>query len=67
MADHIRMITVCICDGILPDASPKMRQVVRKIFRLLKDQFGISDERHSATILMSLGAQTLGKSNGYQD
>ena len=55
------MITVCICDGILPDASPKMRQVVRKIFRLLKDQFGISDARHSATILMSLGAQTLGK------
>ena len=61
LADHIRMVTVCICDGILPDASPKMRQVVRKIFRLLRNQFGISDARHSATILMSLGAQTLGK------
>ena len=59
LADHVRMIAVCISDGVLPDASPKLRQVVRKVFRVLRNQFGITDARDSASIIFSLAVQTL--------
>ena len=59
LADHIRMITVCLCDGALPDSSPKMRQILRRIFRILRDQFGITNGHDSAALVFNLTSQVM--------
>ena len=41
LADHIRMITVCLSDQLLPDASHKLRQVLRRALNIQRYQFGI--------------------------
>jgi hypothetical protein len=53
------MVTVCLSDGLLPDASPKLRNVLRRTFRLQTDVFGISDPQQSANLTFHLAMATL--------
>ncbi|KAB0804027.1 hypothetical protein PPYR_00997 [Photinus pyralis] len=32
LADHARMITVCLADGVIPDQNQKLRKIMRKAF-----------------------------------
>ena len=48
------MITVCLADQLLPDASPKMRQVLRRALRIQRDQFGIEDPATIAEMTFDL-------------
>lgn len=51
LADHIRMATICLSDGMLPDSAPKMRQILRRAFRIQQTKFGIAD--HSGILEMT--------------
>ena len=59
LADHIRMITVCLCDGVLPYASPKLRDVLRKVFRILRQRFMVADMKDCAHITCNLATHVL--------
>lgn len=48
------MVTVCLADQLLPDASPKMRQVLRRALRIQRDQFGIEDPATIAEMTFDL-------------
>ena len=50
----MRMASICISDGLLPDASPKLRQVLRKAFRVQRDSFGITDPAKQAEMTLHL-------------
>ncbi|KAG5900572.1 hypothetical protein JTB14_022877 [Gonioctena quinquepunctata] len=39
MADHCRMITVCLADGIIPEENQKLRRILRKSFLLSETVF----------------------------
>ena len=39
LADHSRMIVACIADGLYPDTSPRLKQVIRRTLRTAKDHF----------------------------
>lgn len=39
LADHSRMITVCLGDGMLPDQNQKLRRVLRKAFTISESIF----------------------------
>ncbi|KAH8365808.1 hypothetical protein KR093_004670 [Drosophila rubida] len=39
LADHSRMITVCLADGMLPDQNQKLRRVLRKALSISKQVF----------------------------
>lgn len=54
LADHARMVTVCMGDGLLPDASPKLRHVLRRSFQVMKESFGISDAHKCADLMFQL-------------
>ena len=60
LADHIRMITVCLTDHLLPDVEPKLRQVLRRALRIQKDQFGVDDPVSSAEMTYQLADVVLG-------
>ena len=59
LADHIRMITVCLCDGVLPYASHKLRDVLRKVFRILRQEFMVPDMKDCAHITCDLATHVL--------
>ena len=56
LADHARMVTVCMSDGLLPDASPKMRNVFRRSFQVMKERFGISEAEKCADLMFHLSS-----------
>ncbi|XP_054735044.1 alanine--tRNA ligase, mitochondrial-like [Anastrepha obliqua] len=39
LADHARMITTCLADGMLPDQNQKLRRVLRKAFTISENIF----------------------------
>ncbi|KAF5291353.1 hypothetical protein FQA39_LY03504 [Lamprigera yunnana] len=39
LADHARMVTVCLGDGVIPDQNQKLRRIIRKAFFLSEDTF----------------------------
>ncbi|CAD7004945.1 unnamed protein product [Ceratitis capitata] len=39
LADHARMITTCLADGMLPDQNQKLRKVLRKAFTISENVF----------------------------
>ncbi|CAG9766243.1 unnamed protein product [Ceutorhynchus assimilis] len=40
LADHLRMLTVCLADGIIPEQNQKLRRIIRKCFLLSETVFG---------------------------
>lgn len=54
LADHARMVTVCLADQLLPYAAPKMLQVLRRALRIQRDQFGIDDPTTNAEMTFVL-------------
>lgn len=56
LADHARMVTVCMSDGLLPDASPKMRNVLRRSFQVIKERFGINEAEKCADLMFHLSS-----------
>ncbi|KAL1514389.1 hypothetical protein ABEB36_003655 [Hypothenemus hampei] len=39
LADHIRMLTVCLADGVIPEQNQKLKRVLRKCFILCETVF----------------------------
>ena len=39
LSDHARMLSVCLSDGMFPESSPKLKQVLRRALRLAKHSF----------------------------
>ncbi|XP_068619040.1 alanine--tRNA ligase, mitochondrial [Battus philenor] len=39
LADHARMISVCLADGVFPAASLNLKQIMRKTFKICTDVF----------------------------
>ncbi|CAH1117075.1 unnamed protein product [Phaedon cochleariae] len=39
LADHSRMVSVCLADGIIPEENQKLRRVLRKVFLLSETVF----------------------------
>ena len=54
LADHARMVTVCLNDGLLPDSAPKMRNVLRKSFQIMRDKFDITEAQNCADLMYEL-------------
>ena len=48
------MVTVCLNDGLLPDSAPKMRNVLRKSFQIMRDKFDISEAQKCADLMYEL-------------
>ncbi|XP_066152108.1 alanine--tRNA ligase, mitochondrial isoform X1 [Euwallacea fornicatus] len=40
LADHTRMITACLADGVIPEQNQKLRRILRKCFILCENVFG---------------------------
>ncbi|ERL85827.1 alanine--tRNA ligase, mitochondrial isoform X1 [Dendroctonus ponderosae] len=40
LSDHLRMLTVCLADGVIPEQNQKLRRVIRKCFVLSETVFG---------------------------
>ncbi|KAH8278241.1 hypothetical protein KR044_006942 [Drosophila immigrans] len=57
LADHARMITVCLADGMLPDQNQKLRRVLRKALSISKQVFA---HENLAAQLVPIVAETLG-------
>jgi len=41
LADHARMLTVCLADGVIPDHNHKLRNVLRRAQTVCRDVFGV--------------------------
>ncbi|KAF5280436.1 hypothetical protein FQR65_LT03245 [Abscondita terminalis] len=39
LADHARMVTVCLADGMIPDQNQKLKKIMRKVFYLSENVF----------------------------
>ena len=48
------MVTVCLNDGLLPDAAPKMRNVLRRSFQIMRDSFALEDAQKCADLMYEL-------------
>ncbi|XP_046389936.1 alanine--tRNA ligase, mitochondrial isoform X2 [Ischnura elegans] len=46
LADHSRMITVAIADGMLPDHNHRLRRVIRRALSVSKDLFSRKERAH---------------------
>ncbi|KAH8398376.1 hypothetical protein KR215_009514 [Drosophila sulfurigaster] len=57
LADHTRMISVCLADGMLPDQNQKLRRVLRKAFNISKQVFA---HENLLAELIPIVAETLG-------
>ncbi|XP_050315762.1 alanine--tRNA ligase, mitochondrial isoform X2 [Anthonomus grandis grandis] len=40
LADHVRMLTVCLADGVVPEQNQKLRRIIRKCLVLSQTVFG---------------------------
>jgi len=41
LADHTRMLTVCLADGVFPDQNHKLRNVLRRAQKVCREVFGV--------------------------
>jgi len=41
LADHARMLTVCLADGVFPDQNHKLKNVLRRAQKVSRDVFGV--------------------------
>eukprot|EP00092_Neocalanus_flemingeri_P009035 GFUD01009721.1.p1 GENE.GFUD01009721.1~~GFUD01009721.1.p1 ORF type:complete len:799 (+),score=196.05 GFUD01009721.1:226-2397(+) len=41
LADHARMLTVCLADGVFPDQNHKLRNVLRRAQKVSREVFGV--------------------------
>ncbi|XP_067644666.1 alanine--tRNA ligase, mitochondrial isoform X2 [Eurosta solidaginis] len=57
LADHARMITTCLADGMLPDQNQKLRRVLRKAFTISENVFG---NEKLLSYLIPIVVETLG-------
>ncbi|XP_037935864.1 alanine--tRNA ligase, mitochondrial [Teleopsis dalmanni] len=57
LADHTRMITACLSDGMLPDQNQKLRRVLRKAFTISEQTFA---NENLVAQLVPIVVETLG-------
>ena len=57
LADHARTITVCTCDGLYPDSSPRLKSVFSKALDVCSREF--NGDHHLLTGLCYQAAETL--------
>ena len=60
LADHARMITVCVGDGVFPHASHRLKNVFRRAMRVAKKNFGQSDNTKLLVELSKVVGDILG-------
>ncbi|XP_063831637.1 alanine--tRNA ligase, mitochondrial-like [Ostrinia nubilalis] len=58
LADHARMISVCLADGVFPASSLNLKQIMRKSFKMSSDIF---QNPHLLSLLYQEVANTLGE------
>ncbi|XP_034482126.1 alanine--tRNA ligase, mitochondrial [Drosophila innubila] len=58
LADHARMVTTCLADGMLPDQNQKLRRVLRKALSISEQVFARDDLLKQ---LVPIVAETLGE------
>ncbi|XP_068142866.1 alanine--tRNA ligase, mitochondrial [Drosophila tropicalis] len=58
LADHARMITACLADGMLPDQNQKLRRVLRKALNLSEHVFA---QENLLSRLVPIVVETLGE------
>ena len=39
LSDHSRMLSVCLSDGMFPESSPKLKQVLKRALRVARHSF----------------------------
>ncbi|XP_042858276.1 alanine--tRNA ligase, mitochondrial-like [Penaeus japonicus] len=59
LADHTRMFTVALADGMFPEDSHKLRRVMRRAITIGEEQFGFKREDESLCRLTRVVAETL--------
>ncbi|KAK7083654.1 hypothetical protein SK128_015943 [Halocaridina rubra] len=65
LADHIRMITITLADGLFPEDSHKLRRVMRRAIVIGRDYFGFTPEQKKLVSLANIVAESLGE--GYPE
>ncbi|KAH8320219.1 hypothetical protein KR067_003588 [Drosophila pandora] len=58
LADHARMVTACLADGMLPDQNQKLRRVLRKALNISEHVFA---KENLLTQLIPIVVETLGE------
>ncbi|XP_022915233.1 alanine--tRNA ligase, mitochondrial isoform X2 [Onthophagus taurus] len=60
LADHTRMLTVCLSDGMIPEANQKLRRIMRKAFYIsdsvFKQEYGLVKELSNFVVEILGGA-----------
>ncbi|XP_027231669.2 alanine--tRNA ligase, mitochondrial [Penaeus vannamei] len=59
LADHTRMFTVALADGMFPEDSHKLRRVMRRAITIGEEQFGFKREDENLYRLTEIVAETL--------
>ncbi|XP_068205729.1 alanine--tRNA ligase, mitochondrial isoform X2 [Palaemon carinicauda] len=60
LADHMRMTTVSLADGLFPEDSYKLRRVMRRAICIGRDTFGFVPHHNNLVNLTNIVAETLG-------
>ncbi|XP_076045619.1 alanine--tRNA ligase, mitochondrial isoform X2 [Oratosquilla oratoria] len=61
LADHTRMLTVALSDGMFPDDSHKLRRIIRRAQTLGWEDFGLKHEKNFLQHLVHVVASILGE------
>jgi alanyl-tRNA synthetase len=54
LSDHSRMLAVCLSDGMFPESSAKLKQVLRRAVRIAKQSFVRKQEGTGGRFLKKL-------------
>ncbi|XP_071532512.1 alanine--tRNA ligase, mitochondrial [Panulirus ornatus] len=60
LADHMRMLTVALADGMFPEDNHKLRHIIRRAITIGHDQFGFTLGKNNFIELTRVVADTLG-------
>ncbi|XP_042217165.1 alanine--tRNA ligase, mitochondrial-like isoform X2 [Homarus americanus] len=61
LADHVRMFTVALADGMFPEDSHKLRRIIRRAINIGGDQFGFLPGKNCLIDLTCIVAESLGE------
>ncbi|XP_069182668.1 alanine--tRNA ligase, mitochondrial isoform X1 [Procambarus clarkii] len=61
LADHMRMVTVALADGMFPEEGDKLRYIIRRAINIGSNNFGFTHGNHNLVELTQIVAATLGE------
>ncbi|KAK8751123.1 hypothetical protein OTU49_013091, partial [Cherax quadricarinatus] len=61
LADHVRMLTVALADGMFPEDSHKLRRIIRRAINVGNNQFCFTHGKNSLIELTKIVAENLGE------